>query len=469
MNIKQFLKNRYFKFGLVSLIYILWVLWLENYWFLFGLLIIFDAYITKKVNWTFWKKRGEKPSKLIEWVDALIFAVIAASLIRLFVIEAYTIPTSSMEKTLMVGDYLFVSKVSYGPKMPNTPLSFPFTHNTLPLTRDVKSYLEWVEWPYNRLDGLGEVQRNDIVVFNFPAGDTAIWEAQDQNYYSIMRQYAYELRKRDIQNGNKIKEFDQYVTMARNYIHDQYELTERPVDKRTNYVKRCVAIPGDTLKITNSQAYINGEEQEHFDHMQYDYYVKTDGSKINSVLLERMGITENDRNFISSNSVYRMPLTEENAGKIRNFSNVVSVTKYESSNTGIMNYEIFPNDSHYEWTLDNFGPLYIPEEGRTINLTIENLPLYERIITTYEGNELAVEDSTIYINGETADSYTFQMDYYFMMGDNRHNSADSRYWGFVPENHVVGKAVFIWLSIDKEGRFLNKIRWNRMFNVIKND
>src|SRR6056297_550090 len=393
MDLIKLLKNRYFKFGLVSAIFILWVIWLENYWFLLGLIIIFDGYITKKVNWTFWKKRGKKPGKLIEWVDALIFAVIAASLIRLFVIEAYTIPTSSMEKTLMVGDYLFVSKVNYGPKMPNTPLSFPFTHNTMPLTNNVKSYLEWVKWPYNRLNGLGEVERNDIVVFNFPAGDTAIWEAQDQNYYSIMRQYAYEMRNRDIKNGNRVKSFNDYVSRARNYIHEHYSITTRPVDKRTNYVKRCVAIHGDTLRIDRGQVYINDEKQPHFEDMEYDYYVKTDGSKINPVLMRRMGINESDARYIPSNSTYRMPLTKENVEKIKNFSNVESVERYVSSYSGAMKYEIFPHDPDFGWSLDNFGPLYIPEKGKTIELTTENLPLYERIIRSHEGNSLQVKDS----------------------------------------------------------------------------
>src|SRR6056297_4236387 len=220
MTLKEFFKNRFFKLGLVSTIFILWVIWIGNYWLLLGLPVIFDIYITKKVNWTFWKKRGKKPSKVIEWVDALIFAVIAASLIRLFIIEAYTIPTSSMEKTLLAGDYLFVSKVNYGPKMPNTPVSFPFSHNTLPLTEKTKSYAEWVKWPYNRLDGLGKVERNDIVVFNFPAGDTVILQMQDKDYYSIVRQYAHELKNRDINNGREVQSQTRYRSMARNYIKD---------------------------------------------------------------------------------------------------------------------------------------------------------------------------------------------------------------------------------------------------------
>jgi signal peptidase I len=466
MTIKDFFKNRYFKFGITSLIFILWVIWIENPWFLLGLVIIFDGFITKKVNWTFWKKRGQKPSKLIEWVDALIFAVIAASLIRLFIIEAYTIPTSSMEKTLLAGDYLFVSKVSYGPKMPNTPISFPFAHNTLPLTQKTKSYVEWVKWPYNRLDGLGEVERNDIVVFNFPAGDTVILQMPDKNYYSRLRQFAQELKNRDINNGRPVKSFGKYKSRAREVIKDQYDVTSRPVDKRTNYIKRCVALPGDSLRIEHGQVYVNDQKQKHFENMQYNYYVKTNGTKINSVLLERMNINRNDINYIPSSSLYQMPLTTENLKKIRNFSNVVNVRKYENTSPRAVNHVVFPFDSAYPWTEDNFGPLYVPEKGKTVQLTLHNLPLYERIIETHEGNALTVKDSTIYINGSATREYTFQMDYYFMMGDNRHNSADSRYWGFVPENHVVGKAVFIWLSVDKYGSFIDRIRWNRLFTVI---
>jgi signal peptidase I len=466
MNIKDFRKSRFLKFGFIALIYILFVIWMANAWFLLGLIIIFDWYISGKVNWTFWKKRGQKPGKVIEWVDALIFAVIAASLIRLFIIEAYTIPTSSMEKTLLAGDYLFVSKVSYGPKMPNTPISFPFAHNTLPLTQTTKSYVEWVKWPYKRLDGLEPIERNDIVVFNFPAGDTVIMQMQDKDYYSILRQWAQQLKNRDISNGNQMKSFSFYKQEARRYIREQYDVSTHPVDKRTNYIKRCVALSGDTIKIEGGQVYINGEEQEHFEHMQYNYYVKTNGTKINPILLQRMGINRTDVSYTSTNALYQMPFTRKNLKKVKGFSNVVNVSKVVNNSPEAANNKIFPFDSNFEWTEDNFGPLYVPEEGQTVKISLNNLPLYERIIDTYERNDLVVKDSTIYINGEPADQYTFQMDYYFMMGDNRHNSADSRYWGFVPENHVVGKAVFIWLSINKYGDFLNRIRWKRLFSTI---
>lgn len=468
MKLKEILRNKYFKFGLALTIYILWVIWIKNYWFLFGIPVIIDMYLTKFVNWTPWKKRGESKKKnaLVEWVDALIFAVIAATLIRMFLIEAYTIPTSSMEKTLLVGDYLFVSKVSYGPKLPNTPISFPFAHHTLPLTKYRKSYVEWIKRPYKRIAGFGDVKRNDIVVFNFPAGDTVVLEMQEQDYYSIVRGYADELKRRDIQYSNPIKPFETYKATARDYIWDQFNITVRPVDKRENYIKRCVAIPGDTLKIVHSQVYINGQEQEHFEEMQYDYFVKTNGKQINSKYFERLNIAVDDRRYITSSSMYELPLTKENVQNLKDFAAVSSVSKYENNNINMANISIFPFDSNYPWTEDNFGPLYIPEKGVTVDITIDNLPLYRRVIETYEGNKLKVDGSDIYINGEIATSYTFKMDYYFMMGDNRHNSADSRYWGFVPEDHIVGKAVFIWLSLDKDKSLLGKIRWDRIFSLI---
>ncbi len=468
MTIKEFLKNKYFRFGLALTIYILWVIWIKNFWFLFGIPVIIDMHLTKLVNWTFWKKRGEikKKNTLIEWIDALIFAVIAATLIRMFLIEAYTIPTSSMEKTLLVGDYLFVSKVSYGPKLPNTPISFPFAHHTLPLTKYKRSYVEWIKRPYKRIAGFGDIKRNDIVVFNFPAGDTVVLEMQEQDYYAITRNYADELKRRDIQYGNPIKSLDDYKVIARKYIWDQFNMTIRPVDKRENYIKRCVALPGDSIKIDHGQVYVNNEKQEHFEKMQYDYYVKTNGKQINSKHFERLNIAVDDRRFITSSSMYELPLTSENVDNLKEFSNVTAVTKYENTNINIANISIFPFSSNYPWTEDNFGPLYVPKKGATINLNTDNLPLYKRIIETYEGNVLKVDGSIIYINGEIVNSYTFKMDYYFMMGDNRHNSADSRYWGFVPEDHIVGKAVFIWLSLDKDKSFLSKIRWNRMFSLI---
>ncbi|MDX9771522.1 MAG: signal peptidase I [Tenuifilaceae bacterium] len=441
--IKNILKNRYFLFALSTSIFILWVIWVGNYWLLLGIPIFVDYHITRNVNWTFWKKRGvKKQTALVEWVDALIFAVVAATLIRMFFIEAYTIPTSSMEKSLLVGDYLFVSKVSYGPKLPNTPLSFPFAHHTLPLTKNTKSYLEWIKRPYKRLAGFGDIKRDDVVVFNFPEGDTVIVQHQERSYYSVVRE------------------------IGRERVHRDYDIVVRPVDKRENYIKRCVAIAGDTLSISRGQVFINGQKQETIDDMQYNYIIRTNGTSINSKILDDLKIAKADRFFNPAGGIYEMPLTSEAYDRIRQLNNVHSVLKHENTNPTMMTKAIFPHSPNYPWTEDNFGPLWIPKKGVTIDIDINNLPLYERIIDQYEGNLLAVKDSVIYINDEPATSYTFKMDYYFMMGDNRHNSADSRFWGFVPEDHVVGKASFIWLSLDTDKRFPANIRWNRVFRGI---
>jgi len=406
-----------------------------------GVGIIYDLYVSRRVNWTFWKKRdGKKKSALVEWVDAIIFAVVAATLIRMFFIEAYTIPTSSMEKTLLVGDYLFVSKVSYGPKLPNTPISFPFVHHTLPFTKETKSFVEWVKWPYKRLAGLQKIKRNDVVVFNFPEGDTVILQMQDRSYYSEVRRE------------------------GRDNIWKNYDIIARPVDKKENYIKRCVGISGDTILVKHDQLYVNGKMQETVGEVQYGYFIKTNGTPINSLHFEELNISEAD--LLAWKYSGRLVLTDEAAEKLKSFNNVISVVKDENTNAEMMVKDIFPHDPRFRWTEDNFGPIIIPKKGFEVKLTADNLPIYQRAIGVYEGNDLKVQDGVIYINGKVATSYTFKMDYFFMMGDNRHNSADGRYWGFVPEDHVVGKAVFVWLSLDKEKGFPANIRWSRMFRAI---
>ena len=446
--IREILTNKWFKFITVGALYTLWVIWLGNFWWLIGLGIIFDIYIIEKVHWAFWKKKNPpdgKQTKVVEWIDAIIFAVIAATFIRMFFIEAYTIPTSSMEKSLLVGDYLFVSKVAYGPKTPNTPISFPFVHNTMPLTRTSKSYLEWIKRPYKRLKGFGEIKNNDVVVFHFPEGDTVALFLQNQSYYQLERTYGRERIWNDPRNFG--------------------EVVARPVDKRENYIKRCIGIPGDEIELKRGQIYVNGEPQKHFEGMQHNYLVKTNGTAINRKALERLNIAEDDRTVFSSEQ-YLFPLTDESANELRSFANVVAVEKLEEE-PGDWDAMVFPHSANYPWNVDNFGPLTIPKKGETVQLTVDNLPLYERIIHVYENNTLEVKDDIISINGEPATSYTFKMDYYWMMGDNRHNSADSRMWGFVPEDHVVGKASFIWLSLDKDKSLPKKVRLRRMFQFIK--
>lgn len=443
---REILTSKWFKFGVAAALYLLWVIWLKNYWWILGLPVIYDIYISKKVHWAFWKKKNPpdgKQTKLVEWVDAIIFAVIAASFIRLFFIEAYTIPTSSMEKSMLVGDYLFVSKTAYGPKTPNTPLSFPFVHNTMPFSKS-KSYLEWITKPYKRLAGFGTIKNDDVVVFHFPEGDTVALRMQNQSYYQLVRSYSRDRLWSDEINFG--------------------EIVARPVDKRENYIKRCVAIPGDEFEVREGVVYVNGKAQKQYDGMQYNYLVST-SSSINPKALERLGISSDDRQEYNSMQ-YILPLTARMAGELKAFNNVTGIEKLlDTPNRWDMN--IFPSDSRFPWNVDNFGPLKVPAKGETVSLSVDNLPLYRRIIDIYEENELEVRDSLVLINGEPAASYTFKMDYYWMMGDNRHNSADSRYWGFVPEDHVVGKASFIWLSLDKDKKFLSKVRLNRLFKRIR--
>jgi len=422
----------------------LFAIWLRFYWLLAGNIILLDVFITKLINWRYPGKALSKfrlLKEILDWTFAIITAIILVVFIRTFIIEAYTIPTPSMERTLMVGDYLFVSKISYGPKLPNTPVAFPFTHNTMPFSKK-KSYNEKIQWPYKRLAGCGKIKNNDVVVFNFPEGDTVVLQFPDQNYYSLIRRY------------------------GRNSVLNQYHIIARPVDKRENFVKRCIGISGDTLLITHSSVYINNMPLEDPENVQYNYYIRTNGQKIEDDKLSGLEINVSDQLNDPNEENYVFSLTRGQASGIRNMSNVAKVTRLENTNRNLSYLSFFPYDPAFPWNEDNFGPLVIPRKGMSIDLTIENLPLYQRIIEAYEKNTLYINDSVIYVNNKPSSSYTFSMNYYFMMGDNRHNSADSRIWGFVPEDHIVGKAVLVWLSVDKNKKSFKKIRWNRMFKKI---
>jgi len=387
-----------------------------------------------------------KKTVVREWVDAIIFAVIAASIIRIFFFEAYTIPTSSMEKTLLVGDYLFVSKVSYGPKVPNTPLSFPFVHHTLPLTESTRSYVEWIKLPYYRFPGMARIKNMDVVVFNYPDGDTLSSKLQSNvSYYQLVRQYG-----RDAVWNNK------------EYIGD---IIARPADKRENFIKRCIGIAGDTIRIIDRTVFINGKPEQNPGKRQFKYIVHTNGDPINRKNLEKLDITENTAT--DNNGNYEITLSDASLEAIRQFSNVKSIEP-EITPKGNWDPNIFPFDSLYRWNVDNFGPVWVPKAGVTVKLNMSNIMFYKRIIGVFEGNDLKVIDGKIYINGKESDSYTFKMNYFWMMGDNRHNSMDSRFWGFVPEDHVVGKASFVWLSLDpNKGLFDGKIRWSKLLHFVK--
>ncbi|MDY0099220.1 MAG: S26 family signal peptidase [Bacteroidales bacterium] len=460
----DFFSRKNIKFAIAAILYILVVIWIGNYWFFLGLAVIYDLYISEKVNWTFWKKRQGPNSTFIEWLDALIFAVIAVTLINIFLFQNYRIPTGSMEKSLLIGDHLFVSKIAFGPRMPNTPVAFPFTQHTMPVVGG-KSWSDIVHWPYKRLTGTGRVQNNDAIVFNFPAGDTVVLEEQATSYYEIIRRTARELQQRDSYGSSAPKPAESYMEDARNEVRSRFNIVYRPVDRRDNYVKRCIGIPGDTVFIRRGQVFVNGKAVRENETQQTSYVVTTNGTTINPKAFERLGISKADQTMVSG-WVYILPLTKSNADAISKFTNVTDVSALYAE-VGEYVPHIFPYSKTLAWNEDNFGPLWIPSKGAKVKIDTSNLCLYERIIEVYEGNDLRTEGSTIYINGQPADSYTFRMDYYWMMGDNRHNSADSRYWGFVPEDHIVGKPKFIWLSINREGSGFKRIRFNRLLMKIR--
>jgi len=452
-------QRKYLKFFVVSILYVLVVIWIGSWWLLIGLGVIYDLYVSEKVNWTFWKSRTRKNNVFIEWLDALIFAVLAVTLINIFLFQNYKIPTGSMEKSLLIGDRLFVSKIAYGPRMPFTPIAVPFTQNTLPFTNG-KSWSDLVHLPYKHLAGLEKVKNNDAVVFNFPEGDTVVVEDQVTSYYEIVRSTARSLRQRDEILKKEIKSDEEYYKLGRSEVWKNNHIIYRPIDRTDNYVKRCVGIPGDTVTIIKGDLFINGKKVPENTTQQTDYIVQTNGSTINPKAFERLNIAKEDQDMMEGVR-YLLPLTRSNAEALSKFTNVTSVTRVIGT-PGEYSPVIFPHKPSYIWDEDNFGPLWIPSKGSVVKLNTSNLCLYERIIKVYEHNELRIEGSTIYINNKPADNYTFKMNYYWMMGDNRHRSADSRYWGFVPEDHIIGKPKFIWLSTDKELQGFKKIRFNRI-------
>ena len=447
--IKNLLRNKWVGFTLAALLYTLWfVVWTGNLWLLLGLPVIFDLYITKFFYRYVWShnvkmcQRSKTYRTVYEWVNAIIFATVVATLVHLFIFQMYVIPTSSMERTLLIGDYLYVSKVAYGPQMPNTPLSFPFVHHTMPFSQTKKSFSEAIKWPYHRLKGLKPIRRNDVVVFNFPAGDTVLLENQNVTYYDTLRSFEESFGKEE----------------GRKRLNEKYTVISRPVDKRENYIKRCVGLPGDSLEVRNGKVWVNGEPQEAIPGLQYNYVVPT-SAPFTQYAIDNLGIRE----YSGYGSGYYMNLTDELAEKVRGLSNVISVNRYIYT----PNDEVFPQWGAPRWSQDNYGPIWIPKKGDTVQLTAENLPLFRRIIEAYEGHTLEERDGRIVIDGKEATEYTFAMNYYWMMGDNRHNSADSRFWGFVPEDHIVGKASFVWLSLDAEKSFPANIRWERLFRKVR--
>ena len=468
------MKVQWLKLIVVLLLYLLFLYWVKSWLGLIVVPFIFDVYITKKIKWQWWKD-SEGPVKFImSWVDALVFALVAVYFINLFFFQNYVIPSSSLEKSLLTGDYLFVSKVSYGPRIPQTPLTMPLTQHTLPVFQ-CKSYIEWPHWDYRRVKGLGKVQLNDIVVFNYPAGDTLVsspvYQAQDfyQLCYSCGYQLLDEAKRPNIDSLNPQQQWDfyQYVyQVGKDYVKANQptfgSITTRPTDRRENYVKRCVGLPGQTLQIKDRVIYLDGKANKEPDNVQYTYYVKLKG-ELSDALMKDLGISMED--LISLNQNGYMPLTQRAKNELSKRKDLVESIRL---NTEAVVGDLYPLNARTGWTRDNYGPIWIPQKGKTIALNMQNIAVYERPIKTYEGHDLQVKDNKIFIDGKEAKEYTFAMDYYWMMGDNRHNSADSRYWGFVPEDHIVGKPIFIWWSSDPDRGGFKGIRWNRLYRWVDN-
>ena len=398
------------------------------------------VYLGQAAKLDFKEQHPFKKSATREWADAFLFAIVAASLIRGFLFEAYAIPTGSMEKSLLIGDYLYVSKVDYGPRIPMTPIALPFVHHTIE-TFGTKAYWDGVQLGYHRMPGFTSIKRGDAVVFNYPEGDTVVLETQENaSYYYLVRQMG---RQAVRSNPN-------------------FSIVERPVDKREHYIKRCQAIAGDALQVINGQVYVNGKANFNTLSDQTSFLVSTDGSALNPETLKDMNINFSEQAY----GFYQMHMTYDQSEIIKQWANVKEV-KAQISPKNLYSSDVFPHNPRYKWNEDNMGPIVIPARNLTIKLDTLNLCIYKRAIEVYEGNKVEQRESAIYINGKLANSYTFKMDYYWMMGDNRHNSLDSRFWGFVPEDHVVGKAKFVWMSTNANKPILEKIRWDRIFMGIK--
>lgn len=416
--------------GTLYVVFVFWVAWGD--WASLGWLVllplIVDAFTTKYINYSWWRKYKESKPWLytvLSWVDAIVFALVAVYFINLYIFQNYQIPSSSLEKTLRVGDFLYVSKMAYGARVPQTPLSMPLVQHTMPnWLGGGKSYLDKPHWEYKRLAGWTSPQKGDIVVFNFPAGDTVCTRMQNPDYYTL--RYAYG---------------ETFIRQRKDIFGD---IVTRPVDRRENYVKRCVGTPGDSLQIIDNVIYVNGEREPECEGLQLNYFIQTDGHIFGAKYLDKLGISLADRIQIDA-TTWHFPLTQAMKEELEKNNHVLAIIVEPQERGG----QVYPL-GHNEWTRDNYGPIYIPRKGDKILITEENYWLYKRIAEAYEFQPMRI-----------GEEYTFAMDYYWMMGDNRHNSADSRYWGFVPEDHIVGRPVFIWLSLDKDK---HKIRWNRLGN-----
>lgn len=453
--------TRWVRFGIVSLIFFLWVAWLGNWWVALWWLLLLDIYILGYIPFSWWKKsKNQAVRAVMSWVDAIVYALVLVYFVFAFVGQNYQIPSSSLEKSLLVGDYLWVNKMAYGPRVPNTPIHFPLVQNTFPII-NTKSYLENPQWSYHRLKGLGKIERGDIVVFNFPAGDTVCAKVQNPDYYTLVRMYGREAIESNPQTFG--------------------EIIWRPVDRRENYVKRAVGLPGERIAIRDGIVYINGEAIEQPENVQYNHYFQLRQGSMTDAMWDELGVAVDDRHtvpvtvddipalralgFIVNDdgtvpTVYAAPLTPAMVKALEADKSVAKVMQMPAQ-PGEM---LYPEGVADNWTRSDYGELWIPAKGATLQMGPRAWQIYGRVIRDYEGNSDAEwRDGKMYIGGKPVDTYTFKMDYYFMMGDNRDNSLDSRYWGFVPEDHIVGRPERVLISFDKDKSIFNGgIRWNRI-------
>ncbi|MBR5638972.1 MAG: S26 family signal peptidase [Muribaculaceae bacterium] len=479
-------KTRWIRFGIVSFIFFAWVAWLGNWWVALWWFLLADIYLTQFIPWNWWKFSKSKVVRTVmSWVDAIVYALILVYFLFAFVGQNYQIPSSSLEKTLLTGDFLWVNKMVYGPRVPMTPIHFPLAQNEI---FGIKSYIEHPQFKYHRLKGFRNVERGDIVVFNFPAGDTVVVGRTNPDYYTQVMEFGAmklaeesncipdTIYRRLISNPSL---YGLLMEKGRNYLRSSFDIIYRPVDRRDNYVKRCVGLPGERIAIKNGRVYINGEVISEPKNVQYNYdiYLKS-GFYDDSYLIDELGMARSDfeadefkdHRVMDEKGVkylHDVPLTYEMKSKLEGCS---WVTRIDPSEIGEgESLYIYPVGKVYGWTRSNFandiGGLWIPKKGGAIDLTNKrNQEIYARCIHDYECVDLTIKNGKAYIDGKQVSSYTFKMDYYWMMGDNRDNSLDSRFWGFVPEDHIVGTPMFVIVSFDKEkGWFDGKIRWNRIF------